>query len=211
LEALSEMRRLFVIAKVELGCDNTAAAAAAGYADPKQRGYECALRNDVKEAIRALTIRMGTVYGPQMLKVTAGIALDPKVKPSDRLKAAADLMDRFGYRPVSESRLDVYKHNLSDAEMDRQILTLAAQAGLSPEEAKKLLIAPNAINLVDDGQGNFAPAVERAVHTEPTTPEVKAKNAARMREYRERKKKPPVAETEPLTSEPADMTEPENW
>ncbi len=91
----------------------SSAAKAAGYADPKQRGYELRKRY-AREISDAIKDNIGSMM-PHLLKVVAKIAMEEE-SPALRLKACMDLMDRAGYKPVEHTQSEVYNVDVKTTE-----------------------------------------------------------------------------------------------
>jgi phage terminase small subunit len=89
------------------------AATAAGYADPKQRGYELRKRY-AREISDAIKDNIGDLM-PDLLKVMTKIAIE-EPSPALRLKACQDLMDRAGYKPVDRVESEVYNVDVKTTE-----------------------------------------------------------------------------------------------
>jgi phage terminase small subunit len=89
------------------------AANAAGYADPKQRGYELRKRYS-KEIADSIKDNIGDLM-PSLLKVMTKIAIEEQ-SPALRLKACQDLMDRAGYKPVDRMESEIYNVDVKTTE-----------------------------------------------------------------------------------------------
>ena len=89
------------------------AATAAGYSDPKQRGYELRKRY-AREISDSIKDNIGDLM-PSLLKVVAKIAVEEE-SPAIRLKACQDLMDRAGYKPVEHTQSEVYNVDVKTTE-----------------------------------------------------------------------------------------------
>jgi hypothetical protein len=178
MAALTPLQRGFVLAKVYLGLNDVEAARAAGYAPStaKDQAYLIAHNEGVQAAIldasKAL-LRGGE--GARSLRVMIALRDDRTVKADTRLRAAEMIANRAGLHTTTEHHLEV-RHHLSEAEMDRRILALAAELGMGPDEAQKMLIAPAEM------QCNAAGVFELAEPPHDPTPA-----ALSMRELRRRR------------------------
>ena len=138
--ALTPPRRLFVIGKTHLGLSDKRAGEFAGYKSVVT-SWRTAHREDVQAAIAEEGHKLLRAQGAASIRTIVEIRDDKKADARDRLKAAIELMNRSGFHAVTESH-SVVEHKLSEAQMDKRILALAAELGMSEEEAKKMLIAP---------------------------------------------------------------------
>jgi hypothetical protein len=165
MQALTPGRRAFVIAKVHHGMTNAQAAIAAGYSEHSASswGAQLAAREDVKAAMTAECRTIMHVLAPLAIRTVEDVMSDPQHK--DRLKAAAMILDRTGLHAVTETHSHTHQH-LSEAEMDKRILALCAELGMSPDEAKKMLIAP--AEFKKNSKGVFE-ATETISDAEPET------------------------------------------
>lgn len=111
---LTEQQRKFVKAFVEFG-NYTRAAEEAGYggdsASYKQRGYELMTREKIKAAIQIEQREKGGRMISIALKAMEGLLGDPD--PSIKLRAAKDVLDRFGMGKVTQSEV-LHKHEFSE-------------------------------------------------------------------------------------------------
>lgn len=139
--ALTQMQRLFVIGKVHLGLSDVAAAKAAGYASADDHAWRVARHEGVQAAILEEGRKLLRSEGPQSIKALIHIRDNPQAGSANQLKAAIELLNRAGFHAVTENHTLV-EHRLSEGELDRRILALCAEMGMSPDEAKKMLIAP---------------------------------------------------------------------
>ena len=141
--ALTAVKRAFVLAKVRNGLDNTAAYRATGYVGDNANfmGFQLAHDERVQAAIVEETRRLMRSEGPRSVLTLVALRDDKSIKPEVRVKAAVELMNRGGLHPVTEHHQHEYQH-VSEAELDRRILSLAAELGMNPEQAKLMLIAP---------------------------------------------------------------------
>jgi hypothetical protein len=174
--ALSPPMRAFVAAYVYFGCTRAEAARRAGYSknkpdNAKVTAHDLWRREDVQVAILEESRKLMRAEGPRSIKTLIDIRDDKGADKKVRVKAATELLNRCGLAAVQESHVLV-EHQLSEAEKDRRILSLATELGLSQGEARKLLIDPK--NVVD--------AEYSEVPTEPLTPEDETTRAARGRE-----------------------------
>lgn len=138
--------RAWTIAKIETAESNMECARLAGYSASsddvlKSMGYAIAHRSRVQAALLEASQRLMRTEGPKSIKTLVAIRDDMAVKPEVRAKAAVELLNRAGMNAVSESHLTV-THELSEAQMDQKILSLAAELGLTEDVARKMLIAP---------------------------------------------------------------------
>jgi hypothetical protein len=179
---LSPPMRAFVAAYVYFGCTRAEAARRAGYSknkpdNAKVTAHDLWRREDVQAAILEESRKLMRAEGPRSIKTLIDIRDDKAADKKDRLKAATELLNRCGLAAVQESHVLV-EHQLSEAEKDRRILSLAAELGLPQVEARKLLIDPK--NVVD--------AEYSEVPAAPLTPEEEAERERqneRRRELRE--------------------------
>ena len=143
MRALTPRHRKFVVGKVMYGLSDVDAAQAAGYAEKSayDHTWRIAQRDDVQAAILEVGKALLRGEGARSIRVMVQLRDNQAVKPEVRLKAAIELANRAGFHAVSESNLNVH-HSLSEAEMDRRILALAAEMGMTETEARKMLIAP---------------------------------------------------------------------
>jgi hypothetical protein len=148
LAALSPPQRAFVIALVQFGCTGAEAARRAGYSDRGEGGKVVAYRlthdDRVQAAILEESRKVMRAEGPRSILTLVQIRDDKELDAKSRIKAATELLNRGGLHAISEQHVSV-EHRLSDAEKDRRILALCQELGMAPTEARKLLIAPDAI------------------------------------------------------------------
>ena len=173
--ALSPAMRAFVFAKVFYGMNNARAAEAAGYSAPnretaKVQGYRLAHDDRVQAAIAEESRKLMRAEGPRSIRTLIEIRDNGKNEAKDRLKAAVELLNRCGLNAVAESHLTV-THEMSEAQLDRRILEMARELGVPDEAARKMLIAPDAIDAEFE---DVTPAA-------PPTPEEIARQAERDR------------------------------
>jgi hypothetical protein len=147
---LSPPQRAFVFAKVHFGCKNAEAARRAGYSknhpeDAKVTAYRLAHSDEVQVAIIEESRKIMSSEGPRSIKTLVDIRDDQRKEAKDRIKAAIELLNRGGLNAVSEHHLTV-EHQMTDAQKDQRILALCLELGLPEASARKLLIAPNAID-----------------------------------------------------------------
>ena len=76
----------------------------AGYAHPKQRGYD--LRKRFAEQIMEATRDNLSSAVPDLIKMALKIALEED-NPKIKLSAVQDLLDRAGYKPVERTKTEV--------------------------------------------------------------------------------------------------------
>ncbi len=148
--SLSPAQRAFVVAKVHFGCKNAEAARRAGYSknkpgDAKVTAYRLAHSDEVQAAIIEESRKVISSEGPRSIRTLVEIRDDRAKEPKDRIKAAIELLNRGGLNAVSEHHLTV-EHQMTDAEKDRRILALCQELGLPDTAARKMLIAPDAID-----------------------------------------------------------------
>jgi hypothetical protein len=144
--ALSPAMRAFVIAKVEFGQPNHEAARMAGYSAASPHALSVvASRLAHDERVQSALLEEGQKLmrseGPKSVHTLVEVRDDKRNAAKDRIKAATELLDRSGFHALSEHHLTV-EHHLSDEQKDARIMALAAEMGLSQDEARKLLIAP---------------------------------------------------------------------
>lgn len=162
MAALTPLQRSYVTAKVFLGLEDSNAARAAGYAESVagHMAHEIARREDVQAAILEEGRKLMRTQGPKSILALVEIRDDKTAKGADRIKAAIELLNRSGFHAVSETHQHTHVH-MSEAEQDRRILALCADLGMSPDEAKKMLIAPADMQRNADGVFEL-PAAEPA-------------------------------------------------
>ncbi len=149
MAALSPAQRAFVVAKVHFGCSNAEAARRAGYSKDKLQhakvtAYRLAHSEGVQAAIIEESRKVVCGEGPKSVRTLVEIRDDKTKEPKDRIKAAIELLNRGGLSAVSEHHM-VVEHTMTDAQRDQRILALCQELGLPDMEARKLLIAPDAI------------------------------------------------------------------
>ena len=147
--ALDVPRRVYTWSRVVGGMSRKNAVLAAGFSDStpdviRNAGHRLEHDPEVQRAIEELSRSLMRSIGPKAVRVLAGIMLDKKAKHRDRIAAATELMDRAGLNPVSQSHVLV-EHKLSESQLDQKILALAAELGLSRDEAQKMLIDPSKV------------------------------------------------------------------
>jgi len=150
MAALSPAQRAFVVAKVHFGCSNAEAARRAGYSktkpgDAKVTAYRLAHTDQIQAAITEECRKVISSEGPRSIKTLVDIRDDKAKEAKDRIKAAIELLNRGGLNAVSEHHLTV-EHQMTDAQKDQRILALCQELGLPETAARKLLIAPDAID-----------------------------------------------------------------
>jgi hypothetical protein len=148
--ALTPAQRAFVVAKVHFGCTNAEAARRAGYSksqpsDAKVTAYRLAHSENIIAAIVEESRKVMAGEGPRSIKTLVEIRDSKSGEAKDRIKAAIELLNRGGLNAVSEHH-HVVEHTMTDAQKDRRILELAKELGLPDTEARKLLIAPEAVD-----------------------------------------------------------------
>lgn len=146
MQACTVGERAWVIAKIETGESNAECARLAGYSTStddvlKSTGYMLAHRQRVQDALLEMSRKLMRLEGSKSIKCLVAIRDDRTIKPDIRLKASVELLNRAGMSAVSESHMTV-THQLSEAQLDQRILTLAAELGLTEDVARKMLIAP---------------------------------------------------------------------
>lgn len=206
MQALTPLQRAFVYGIVHSGLSARQAAKFAGSqattsASLGQTAYQLSHHPGVQQAIEEESRKLMRREAPRSIRTLIEIRDDKAASNKDRLKAAEMLLNRAGMNAVSESRLTVEHHNLSDAEKDREILRLAKELGLGEAEAQKLLIAPD--DFKQNAEGVFEIAKPEPKPMEPRretenetrrrrrsmTPEEIAEDKARVRAaHRESKK-----------------------
>ena len=149
MRGLSPQWRAFVEAKVQHGLSNRQAAKAAGYADTSVNvldatAYRLAHDPRVQAALHEETVKLMRAQGAKSVHVLIAMRDNPAVEAKDRIKCALELMNRSGLHAMTEQKVSV-EHTLSDAEMDRRILSLCAELGIAETEARKMLVAPSKV------------------------------------------------------------------
>lgn len=160
--ALSPAMRVFVLAKVNIGANNTRAAQLAGYSDASAKGLNVTghrLGHDprVQAAILEESHKLMRSEGPNSIRTLVSLRDDAEVEPKDRIKCAVELLNRSGFHAITESIAHV-EHHLSDREKDARILALCAELGIAADEARKMLIAPAASKDAIDAAYEVVPA-----------------------------------------------------
>lgn len=192
MQALTAGQRAFVHGKVHLGLTNAEAAKLAGYSSRSPHALEVASSQlahnpKVQDAILEEGRKLMRVEGARSIRTLVTIRDDPEAENKDRIRSAVELLNRSGFHAVTESHHHEHVH-LSEAEKDRRILALCAELGLSPEEARKMLISPL------EAQKNAAGVFELTPPTEPV-PEMteeaqrRAASAQRWNETRRRRRR----------------------
>lgn len=179
MSALSAGHRAYAWARVILGMNRTRAAQAAGYSAAnrdvaKVTGHRLEHDERIQAAIAELCRGLMRSEGANSIRALIAIRDDRKAENKDRIKAATELLNRCGLSSVNESHVTV-THELSEAQLDRKILDLCRELGLTPAEAQKLLIDPSKV--VD---AEFS-------EVSPPSPEDLAAQAARERENARRR------------------------
>lgn len=146
MQACTAGERAWVIAKIETGESNAECARLAGYSASsedtiKSAGYVLAHRERVQAALLEMSRKLMRTEGPKSIKTLVALRDDTKVDAKDRIKASIELLNRAGMGAVAESHLTV-THELSEAQLDQKILSLAAELGIPRDIAAKMLIAP---------------------------------------------------------------------
>jgi len=141
MQALNPMQRAFVIGKVLAGLTDVEAARQAGYVDPHANATRVAHTLVVQDAILEQSRALMRSQGPKSIHCLVEIRDDKTNNAKDRMKASVELLNRSGFHQISEHHVHEHRH-ASDAEADRRILALAAELGLSPDQAKLMLVAP---------------------------------------------------------------------
>jgi phage terminase small subunit len=131
LAALPKRMQLFVLALLQQGNRNFAAAAkAAGYSG-KSRNYlrvaGCRLAHDerVQAAIQEEARRQLHALMPMANETVASLMENSEVDPAVRLRAAISIQDRAGLHAVTEQRVT---HNLGDDPQELQQMKLLAES-----------------------------------------------------------------------------------
>ena len=160
MQALTPLRRNWVLAKVFLALDDTNAARAAGYTEKTARhhAYEIAHREDIQAAILEVGKALLRGEGARSIRTMVAIRDDKMVRADTRLKAAEMIANRAGFHVSTEHHVHTHAH-LSDAQMDKRILALAAELGMAPDQAQKMLIAP--ADMEQNAEGVFELVVEQ--------------------------------------------------
>jgi hypothetical protein len=158
----SEQRRKFVLAKVFQAASDTEAARMAGYgrgnSQHAQRHAWTLMRDPkVQDAILEVGRCLMRSEGPKSIFTLVAIRDDPMQPATARVKCATELLARSGFVTTTAVNHEHTIHLTAD-QADAEILRLAAEVGLPPEEARKLLVKPEgAIELEQDNSGTFVP------------------------------------------------------
>lgn len=168
MQALTALRRNFVIAKVFYGLNDSNAARAAGFAESVagHMAHQIAHREDVQRAVEEECRKLMKSEGPKSILTLVSIRDDKTAKAADRIKASTELLNRAGLHAITEHHEHQHAH-VSEAEMDRRILALAAELGMSPDQAKLMLIAPSDFTKNADGVFEITPAEPPQLSTDP--------------------------------------------
>jgi hypothetical protein len=133
MRALTPMQQAWVHATVQSGLDATKAAAAAGYTGDrktlKSTGWKLAHDERVQEALREEASKLIRSHSVMAVSVMAEIARDRQAAPRDRLRAAAELLNRGGL--ASEHKI-VVESRTNRVDQIREIHQLAGGLGLDP-------------------------------------------------------------------------------
>lgn len=137
-DALTEMQAKFVDGLV-IGMSNTQAARAAGYSagDPavvKAIAHKLAHNPKVLAAIREAADLALRSKGLAAINVLGEILEDPCAENKDRLRAAAEILNRSGFGPQSEHTVKVEHVEKTDQEKVASIVRMARQLGLDPRK-----------------------------------------------------------------------------
>jgi hypothetical protein len=137
---LSERQRAWVEAIIQNGLDATKAAKAAGYAGDrktlKSTGHKLAHNPLVQDALREEAAKLIRTHSVMAVGVIASIATDPLAPARDRLKAAAELLNRGGLHATSEHLL-VVENRTSRTDHIREIHQMAKDLGFDPRPMLK--------------------------------------------------------------------------
>jgi hypothetical protein len=144
--ALNTRQRAFVHAKTAMGLSNVAAAKFAGYSDRSPNAadvnaYRLSHDQRIQDAILEEGRKLMRGEGAKSILTLVQLRDNPQIEAKDRIKCAVELLNRSGFNAVSEHHEHHHVH-MSESEQDARILALCAELGLSPDEAKKMLIAP---------------------------------------------------------------------
>lgn len=136
MNALTPIRRGFVIAYCTNGCDATNAAREAGYIDNgtgaiRVTAHRTLHRSDVRAAIREWTIAAVQAKLPIYKQLLDSVAENPQHK--DQTKAILALMDRGGMPAVVERNVNV-NVTLTTQEKVQKLRQLLANQGKTEEE-----------------------------------------------------------------------------
>ena len=143
MQVLTPRQRAWVFHRVVNGMDAANAASAAGYPanTRRQRGYDMQHSPKVQAAVLEMSKQLLRSEGPRSIATLIAIRDDAEASPRDRIKCAELILNRSGLHAQTEHH-ETITHQLSEAEQDRRILAAAAELGLSPAEAQKMLISP---------------------------------------------------------------------
>lgn len=136
MNALTPMRRAFVVAYCTNGCDATAAARDAGWQDTgsgaiRVTAHRTLHRPDVRAAIREWTIAAMQAKLPIYRTLLEEVA--ENVQHKDQTKAILALMDRGGLPAVTERNVNV-NVTVTKAEKIAEIRKWALETGQDPQE-----------------------------------------------------------------------------
>ena len=133
MRALTPMQQAWVHATVQSGLDATKAAAAAGYTGDrktlKSTGWKLAHDTKVQEALREEASKLIRTHSVMAVGVMAEIAQDRHAAPRDRLRAAAELLNRGG---LSSEHKIVVEERASRADQIREAYRMAKGLGVDP-------------------------------------------------------------------------------
>lgn len=143
MSQLSDRQRAFVRSWIALGAngtpDNTAAAAAAGYASENNEAlrvtaHRLAHNPKVQAAILETCRKEAVLAGAAVaLPVTIGIALNEKLAAKDRLRACEMIFNRGGMPAMSEQKITV-EHKADASQLKAFAAQLAQELGVSREK-----------------------------------------------------------------------------
>jgi phage terminase small subunit len=172
MRSLTPKQREFV-RWVTTGITLKEAARRAGYSDKSQNGLEVTATRTahlpgVQAAIREESLKVMNGYGPKMIAVLAGIAMDSEANPRDRISAASTILDRGGYSAITSHRVDVHHHQPSREEIRARLAAACDELGFTPE-MKARALKVNAIELDQQPDGTFAVTEEAAKQEETQT------------------------------------------
>lgn len=125
---LTEQQEKFVSLYVATG-NAKKSAEIAGYAAPKQKGYDLKKRfaTEIEERTRS---QLGDNI-PGILKVMQSLAFEAESE-AVRLNACKDLLDRAGYKPVDKQVVDTVTHTvheLSTEELEQELERILGKGG----------------------------------------------------------------------------------
>jgi phage terminase small subunit len=172
MRSLNPRQREFV-RWIITGCTQKEAARRAGYAAKSEgslevQGAVTAHKPAVQQAIREESLKVMNGYGPKMIAVLAGIAMDSEANPRDRISAASTILDRGGYSAITSHRVDVHHHQPSREEIRARLAAACDELGFTPE-MKARALKVNAIELDQQADGTFAVTEEPAKQEETQT------------------------------------------